>query len=144
MMVNVFFSLIHFWTLLPWWIIYTSADLLLFVLLSTVKSTTIWPHHSHNIFRLPLFLWHCTFPSSINFFNVWFRLHVRNNLFGLFNKVPDLTTAMDWFAVCSVHDTQIFPDIIYFQMHLCVSPRFCSGSTFHVHVAVENMHVHNA
>ena len=39
---------------------------------------------------------------------------------------------------------KIFPDIIYFQMHLCVSPCFCSGSTFHVHVAVENMHVHNA
>ena len=38
----------------------------------------------------------------------------------------------------------IFPDIIYFQMHLYVSPCFCSGSTFHVHVAVENMHVHNA
>ena len=28
-------------------------------------------------------------------------------LFCLFNKVPDLTTAMDWFVVCSVHDTQI-------------------------------------
>ena len=39
---------------------------------------------------------------------------------------------------------KIFPDIIYFQMHLCVSPCFCSGSTFHVHVAVENIHVHNA
>ena len=39
---------------------------------------------------------------------------------------------------------KIFPDIIYFQMHLCVSLCFCSGSTFHVHVAVENMHVHNA
>ena len=39
---------------------------------------------------------------------------------------------------------KIFPDIIYFQMHLCVSPCFCSGSTFHVHVAVGNMHVHNA
>ena len=25
--------------------------------------------------------------------------------FCLFNKVPDLTTAMDWFVVCSVHDT---------------------------------------
>ena len=39
---------------------------------------------------------------------------------------------------------KIFPDIIYFEMHLCVSPCFCSGSTFHVHVAVENIHVHNA
>ncbi len=74
--------------------------------------------------------------SSIDFFNGWFRLHVRNNLFCLFNKVPDLTTAMDWFAVCSAHELKIFPDIIYFQMHLCVSPCFCSGSTFHVHVAV--------
>ena len=61
MMVNVFFALIHFWTLLPWWIFYTSADLLLFVLLSTVKFTTMWPHHSHNIVGLPLFLWHCRF-----------------------------------------------------------------------------------
>ena len=94
------------------------------------------------MFGLPLFLWHCTFPSSINFVNGWFRLHVRNNLFCLFNKVPDL--AMDWFAVCSVHELEIFPDIIYFQVHLCVSPCFCSWSTFHVHVAVENMHVHNA
>ena len=49
-----------------------------------------------------MFLWHCTFPSSINLFNGWFRLHVRNNLFCLFNTVPDLTTAMDWFVVCSV------------------------------------------
>ena len=39
---------------------------------------------------------------------------------------------------------KIFSDIIYFQMHLCVSSCFCSGSTFHVHVAVENIHVHNA
>ena len=39
---------------------------------------------------------------------------------------------------------KIFSDIIYFQMHLCVSSGFCSGSTFHVHVAVENIHVHNA
>ena len=145
-MVNVFFSLIHFWTLLPWWIFYTSADLLLFVLLSTIKSTTMWPHHSHNIFGLPLFLWHCTFPSSINFFNGWFRLHVRTNLFCLFNKVPDLTTAIIWIGLLYVLSMilKIFPDIIYFQMHLCVSPCFCSGSTFHVHVAVEHMHVHNA
>ena len=63
-------------------------------------------YHSHYIVGLPLFLWLCTFPSSINFFNGWFRLHVRNNLFCLFNKVPDLTTAMDWCVVCSVHDTQ--------------------------------------
>ena len=34
------------------------------------------------------------------------NLHVRNNLFCLFNKVPDLTMAMDLFVVCSVHDTQ--------------------------------------
>ena len=62
----------------------------------------------YNLFGPPLFLLHCTFPSSINFFNGWFRLHVRNNLFCLFNKVPDLTTAMDWFVVglCAVHDTQ--------------------------------------
>ena len=26
--------------------------------------------------------------------------------FVFFNKIPDLTTAMDWFVVCSVHDTQ--------------------------------------
>ena len=148
MTVNVLFSLIHFWTLLPWWIIYTSADLRLFVLLSTalVKSTTMWSHHSHNIFGLPLFLWHCTFPYSINFFNGWFRLHVHNNLFCLFNKVPDLSTAMDWFVVCSVHDTQhisryhLFSDafmrfsLFLSRVHVC----------FHVHVAVENMHVHNA
>ena len=38
----------------------------------------------------------------------------------------------------------IFTDIIYCQMQLCVSPCFCSGSTFHVRVAVENVHVHNA
>ena len=145
-MVNVFFSLIHFWTLLPWWIFHTSADLLLFVLLSTVKSTTMWPHHSHISFGLPLFLWHCIFPSSSStFFNGWFRLHVRNNLFCLFNKVPDLTTAMDWFVVYVLSMIlKIFPDIFYFQMHLCVSPCFCSGSTFHVHVVVENMHVRNA
>ena len=123
---DVLFSLIHFWTLLPWWIFYTSADLLLFILLSTVKSTTIWPHHSHNIFGLPLFLSHCTFPSSINFFNGWFRLHVRNNLFCLFNKVPDLTTAMDWFVACSVHDTQTISQyhlfsnaFMRFSMFLC-------------------------
>ena len=85
-------------------------------------------HHSvttsFSQYLLPLFLWHCTFPSSINFFNGWFRLHVQNNLFCLFNKVPNLTTAMDWFVVWSVHDTleKYFPDIIYFQMHLCVSP----------------------
>ena len=30
----------------------------------------------------------------------------RNNLFGLFNKVPDLTTAIHWCVVCSIHDTQ--------------------------------------
>ena len=54
---------------------------------------------------------------------------------------------MDWFVV-DVRSMvlKIFPDIIYFQMHLCVSPCFCSGYTFHVHVAVENLglHVHNA
>ena len=101
--------------------------------LALVKSTTMWPHHSHNIFGLPLFLWHCTFPSSINFFNGWFRLHVRNNLFFLFNKVPDLTTAMDWFVVCFVHDTQnisrynfIFK-CIYAFLHVFVQgPRFTS------------------
>ena len=134
MMVN-FFSLIHFWTLLPWWIFDTSADLLLFVLLiSTVNSTTMWPHHSHNIFGLPLFLWHFTFPSSNNFFNGWFRLHVRNNLFCLFNKVPDLTTAMYWFVVCSVHDTQnisrynlfIFKCIYAFLHVFGQGPRFTS------------------
>ena len=71
-----------------------------------------------------------------NFFNGWFRLHVRNNLFCLLNKVPDLTTAMDWFVVCL--SMILNPDIIYFQMHLCVSPCFCSRSTFHVNVAFEN------
>ena len=68
---------------------------------------------------------------GINFFNGWFRLHVRNYLICLFNKVHDLTTAMDWFVVCFVHETlNIFLDIIYFQMHLCVSPCFL----FRVHV----------
>ena len=75
-------------------------------------------------------------------------LHVRNNLFCFCDKVPDLTTAMDWFVVCtvcSVHDTQhISRYHLFSKMHLWVSPCFCSGSTFHVHVAVENMHVHNA
>ena len=130
-MVNVFVSLIHFWTLLPCWIFYTSADLLLFILLSTVKSTTMWPHHSHNIFGLPLFLCNCTFPSSINFFNGWFRLHVRNNLFCLFNKVPDLTTAMDWFVVGPWY-SKYFPisfifKCIYAFLHVFVQgPRFTS------------------
>ena len=102
-----------------------------------------------SILSLHLFLWHCTFPSSINFFHGWFRLHVRNNLFCLCDKVPDLTTAMDWFVVCrplcSVHDTKhISPYNLFSKMYLCVSPCFCSGSTFQVHVAVENVHVHNA
>ena len=33
------------------------------------------------IFGLPLFLWHCTFPSSIHFFNGWFRLQVMDLLY---------------------------------------------------------------
>ncbi len=136
MMVNVFFSLIHFWTLLPWWIFYTSADLLLFVLLSTVKSFTMWPHHSHNIFGLPLFLWHCTFPSSIDFFNGWIRLHVRT-YFVLLIKFPIwLRLCMDWFIVglCSVHDTKnisryhLFSNALnYAFLHVFVQgPRFTS------------------
>ena len=39
-----------------------------------------------------IFQIHCAPVSPINFFNGWFRLHVRNNLFCLFNKVPDLIT----------------------------------------------------
>ena len=72
-------------------------------------------------------------------------LSLLTNLFCLFNKVPDLTTAIIWIGLLYVLSMilKIFPDIIYFQMHLCVSPCFCSGSTFHVHVAVEHMHVHN-
>ena len=73
------------------------------------------------------------FPSSINFFNGWFRLHVRNNLFCLFNKVPDLTTAMDWFVLCSVHDTQnisryhLFSNaFMRFSMFFVQGPRFRS------------------
>ena len=63
-----------------------------FVLMTIVQtlapiqsSTSVSQYH----FGLPLFLWHFTFPSSINLFNVWFRvgLHIRNNLFSLFNKV---------------------------------------------------------
>ena len=131
-MVNVFFSLIHFWALLPWWIFYTmsSADLLLFVLLSTVKSTTMWPHHSHNIFGLPLFLWHCTFPSSINFFNGWFRLHVRNNLFCFLIKFPIWLRL--WIGLLYVLSMilKIFLDIIYFQMHLWFLHVFVQGPRF--------------
>ena len=89
------------------------------------------PHHSHNIFGLPLFLWHCTFPSSINFFNGWFRLHVRNHLFCLFNKVPDLTTAMDLFVVCSVHDTQNISRYYLFSNAVMRFPMFL----FRVHVS---------
>ena len=65
--------------------------------------------------------------------------------FIFFKKVSNLTTGMDWFVQCSVHDTgtqhHYFPISFIFK---CVSPCFCSGSMFHVHVTVENMHVHNA
>ena len=125
MMVNVFFSLTHFW------------PLLLYISRSSAASPTLHCQGHHNLTTsFSQYVWSSSvslalyFPSSINFFNGWFRLHVRNNLFCLFNKVPDLTTAMDWFAVCSAHELKIFPDIIYFQMHLCVSPCFCSGSTW--------------
>ena len=81
---------------------------------------------------------------SINFFNGWFRLHVRNNLFVFLIKFPSWLRL--WIGLLYVLSMilKIFHDIIYFQMHLCVSPCFCSGSTFHVHVAVDNTHVHNA
>ena len=62
--------------------------------------------------------------------------------FVFFYKVPDLTTtAIIWIGLLYVLSMilKIFPDIIYFQMHLCVSPCLCSGSTFHVHVAVEHI-----
>ena len=157
---KVFFSLIHFWTLLSWWIFYTSADLLLFVLLSTVKSTTMWPHHSHNdkharCLQWVTLLWEwCShivvdltvesrtnsrrsrlLSSMVGRPDGWFRLHVRNNLFCLFNKVPDLTTAMDWFVVCSVHDNQNISRYHLFSnafLHV-----FVQGPLLHVHVAVE-------
>ena len=57
------------------------------------------------------------------------------NLFCLFNKVPGLTTAMDWFVVCSVHDraySKYFPisfifKCIYAFLHVFVQgPRFKS------------------
>ena len=110
-------------------------------LLDISRSSAVRPTlHSqvhHNVttsFSQYLFLWHCTFPSSINFFNGWFRLHVRNNIFCLFNKVPDFTTAMDWFVVCSVHDTQnisryhLFSDAfnMRFSMFFIQGPRFTS------------------
>ena len=143
MMVNVFFSLIAY----PFLDVAALMDLLYISRSSAVRPTLHSQVH-HNVitsfFGLPLFLWHCTFPSSINFFNGWFRLHVRNNLFCLFNEVPDLTTAMDWFGVCSVHDTQTISRYHLFSNAFMRFSMFCSGSTFHVHVAVENMHVHNA
>ena len=75
----------------------------------------------------------------------WFRLHVRNNLFCLFNKVPDLTTAMDWFVVCSVHDNQ---NISRYHLFSNAFMRF-SMFLFRVHYytsmwQLKNMHVHNA
>ena len=84
------------------------------------------------------FVFHClfgivgpTFPSSINFFNGWFRLHVRNYLFCLSNKVPDLTTAMDWFVVCYVHGTQ---NISRYHLFSNAFMRF-SMFLFRVHVS---------
>ena len=72
-----------------------------------------------------------TFPSSINFFNGWFRLHVRNYLFCLFNKVPDLTTAMDWFVVCFVHETQhISRYHLFSNAFMCFSVFFVQGPRF--------------
>ena len=89
-----------------------------------------------------MFLWRCTFPSSINFLNGWFVYMSEITYFVFLIKFPIWL----WIGLLYVLSMilKIFPDIIYFQMHLCVSPCLCSGSTFHVHVAVENMHVHNA
>ena len=70
---------------------------------------------------------------SINFFNGWFCLHVRNYLICLFNKVHDLTTAMDWFVVCFVHETQhisryhLFSNaFMRFSVFFVQGPRFTS------------------
>ena len=53
--------------------------------------------------------------------------------FVFFYKVPDLTTtAIIWIGLLYVLSMilKIFPDIIYFQMHLCVSPCFVQGPRF--------------
>ena len=109
--------------------------------LALVQSSASFSQH---IFGLPLFLWHYTIPSSINFFNVWFRLHVRNNLFCLFNKVPDLTPAIDWFLCVLFMIPKIFSDRALSFIFKCIYAfrHVFSGSTFHVHVTVGNMHVH--
>ena len=52
--------------------------------------------------------------------------------------------AMDWFVVCSVHDTQHISRYHLFSNAFMRFSMFCPGSKFHVHVAVENIHVHNA
>ena len=124
---------------------------LLYISRSSAVRPTLHSQVHHNVTTsFSQYLWSssvslgkCTFPYSINFFNGWFRLHVRNNLFCHFNKVPDLTTAMDWFVVCSVHDTQNISRYNLFSNAFMRFSMFFSGSTFHVHVAVENMHVHN-
>ena len=52
---------------------------------------------------------------------------------------------MDWFVVCSVHDTQNMSRYHLFANAFMRFSMFLGpGSTFHVHVAVENIHVHNA
>ena len=50
--------------------------------------------------------------------------------------------AMDWFVLCSVHDTHNIFRYHLFSNSLMPFSMFFSGTTFHVHVAVENMHVH--
>ena len=62
---KVFFSLIHFWTLLPWWIFYTSADILLFVLLST--DTCPRQVHHNVITSFSQYLWSSSVSLALHF-----------------------------------------------------------------------------
>ena len=57
----------------------------------------------------------------------------------LFNKVPNLTTAIIWIGLLYVLSIYFHRGLYHLFSNACM--RF---STFHVHVAVENMHVHNA
>ena len=108
-----FFRFVRFRTLLPWWIFYTSDNLLLFVPLSRHLPPSSPPHPSPEISLAFLrFYGLFTFPSSINFPRVWcifIRRKYLNFCFLIeFRSVPDETpssSAMDWFVLGSVHDT---------------------------------------
>ena len=113
-------SLIRFWTLLSWWIFYTSADLLLFVPLSRHLASSSPPHPSPNIsftflcfFGLSFFLLVLMSPVFGVFLYVRNKVLLFNNIVqGCFRCDSKFINSLDWFVLCS--DQLVYSCVAYY------------------------------